>query len=204
MKFTDLVPKGIFSMTQSDDAISMLVADHDKVQDLFKQFDEIKDATDARTLQKKQQIATAACSELTVHARLEEEIFYPAVRAKLDEADLLNEALVEHEGAKTLIAQLGRMTVKHEMFNARFTVLAEYVKHHINEEQSEMFPKVRAAEIDLVALGARMTARKRELTEGATPSRRRPPAKKRAVVARIPASARRKSPTRRHVASAKS
>ncbi len=146
MKFTDIVPKGIFAGSGAEDAISMLTADHDKVQALFAQFEEIKDVTDARGLQEKQRIVAAACAELTVHTQLEEEIFYPAVRGIIDDADLMNEAQVEHDGAKALIGQLGAMTAKNEMFNAKFTVLAEYVKHHIKEEQTEMFPKVRLAE----------------------------------------------------------
>jgi len=204
MKFTDIVPKGIFANSSGDDAVSLLTADHDKVQELFKQFDEIKDVTDARGLQEKQRIVAAACAELTVHTQLEEEIFYPAVRRIIDEADLMNEAQVEHDGAKALIEQLSRMTAKNEMFNAKFTVLAEYVKHHINEEQTEMFPKVRLAELDLAQLGQRMTARRQELAQAARPAKRRAPAKKQRVAAhrKSRAATPRKPAARRHAASA--
>jgi len=205
MKFTDIVPKGIFANSSGDDAVSLLTADHDKVQELFKQFDEIKDVTDARGLQEKQRIVAAACAELTVHTRLEEEIFYPAVRGIIDDADLMNEAQVEHDGAKALIGQLGDMTAKNEMFNAKFTVLAEYVKHHIKEEQTEMFPKVRSGDVDLVQLGQRMMSRKQELAEPAPPAKRRAPVKKQrpAVHRKARAATQRKPATRRSGASAK-
>jgi hemerythrin superfamily protein len=205
MKFTDIVPKGIFANSSGDDAVSLLTADHDKVQELFKQFDEIKDVTDARGLQEKQRIVAAACAELTVHTRLEEEIFYPAVRGIIDDADLMNEAQVEHDGAKALIGQLGDMTAKNEMFNAKFTVLAEYVKHHIKEEQTEMFPKVRSGDVDLVQLGQRMISRKQELAEPAPPAKRRAPVKKQrpAVHRKARTATQRKPATRRSGASAK-
>jgi len=205
MKFTDLVPKGIFAGSGAEDAVSMLTADHDKVQALFAQYEEIKDVTDARGLQEKQRIVAAACAELTVHTQLEEEIFYPAVRGIIDDADLMNEAQVEHDGAKALIGQLGAMTAKHEMFNAKFTVLAEYVKHHIKEEQTEMFPKVRLADLDLAQLGNRMRARQQELAEAAPPAKRRAPAKRQRAPShrKARASTQRKSATRRNGASAK-
>jgi hypothetical protein len=113
----------------------------------------------------------------------------------------MNEAQVEHAGAKTLIEQLAHMTAKNEMFNAKFTVLSEYVNHHIREEQTAIFPKVRLAELDLLALGRRMTARKRELVKGAPSARRRAPVKQhitqRAGALRKPS---RKAATRRHAA----
>src|SRR5258707_370640 len=201
MKFTDLVPKGIFAGAQGEDAISLLTADHEKVQDLFRQFEALKDADDARSGQQRQRIVAAACAELTVHTTLEEEIFYPAVRAAIDDADLMNEAQVEHDGAKALIEQLGNMTAKNEMFNAKFTVLSEYVNHHIKEEQSELFPQARSAELDLLALGRRMTARKSELANGVKSARRRAPVRKRAVTQRAVArKPQRKTATRRHAA----
>lgn len=202
MKFTDLVPKGIFAGAQGEDAISLLTADHEKVQDMFRQFDALKDASDARSAQERQRIAAAACAELTVHTTLEEEIFYPAVRAAIDDAELMNEAQVEHDGAKALIEQLGHMTAKNDMFNAKFTVLSEYVNHHIREEQMQIFPKVRLAELDLLALGQRMTTRKRELADGVKPVRRRAAVKKRTVAQRAVALRKpvRKAATRRHAA----
>ena len=164
MKLDDFVPKGLLSNNadkDADDAISMLKADHDKVKDLFKQFEEIKDARGTR---QKERIVAAACKELTIHTKLEDEIFYPAVRAAIDDNDLMNEAKVEHAGAKELIKQLGSMQASDEMFVAKFTVLSEYVKHHIDEEQNEMFPKVRKTELDLTALGQKMLNRKHDLS----------------------------------------
>ena len=202
MKFTDLVPKGIFAGAPGEDAVSLLTADHEKVQDLFRQFEALKDAEDAPSVQEKQLIVETACMELTVHTKLEEEIFYPAVRAAIDDADLMNEAQVEHDGAKALIEQLERMTAKNEMFNAKFTVLSEYVNHHIKEEQSELFPKARSTDVDLVALGRRMTARKRELANGLPSARRRAPVKRRAATQRVVALRKppRKAATRRQAA----
>jgi len=204
MKFTDLVPKGIIAGTSGEDAISLLTADHEKVQDLFRQFAALKDASDARAQQEKQRIVDAACKELTMHTMLEEEIFYPAVRAAIDDAETMNEAQVEHDGAKALIEQLSHMTAKNDMFNAKFTVLAEYVNHHIAEEQSSIFTQARIAGLDLAALGERMQARKQSLAEGERPTatRRRAPGKKRVAASRSAAHRKpqRKTAARRHAA----
>jgi len=202
MKFTDLVPKGIIAGTGGEDAISLLTADHEKVQDLFRQFAALKDGADARTQQERQRIVNAACEELTIHTMLEEEIFYPAVRGAIDDAEAMNEAQVEHDGAKTLIEQLGHMTAKNEMFNARFKVLAEYVNHHIAEEQNTIFPQARMAKLDLAALGERMLERKQALAAGERPARKRPAGKKGVAAQRSPAHRKpqRKSAARRHAA----
>ena len=159
MKLEDFLPKGLIS--SDDDAISLLTADHDKVKDLFKQFEEIKDSRGGK---QKEKIVAQACHELTIHTKLEDEIFYPAVRSAIDDDNLMNEAKVEHDGAKGLIAQLESMDAGDELYVAKFTVLSEYVKHHIEEEQNEMFPKARKAEqLDMAALGQRMLKRKQEL-----------------------------------------
>jgi hemerythrin-like domain-containing protein len=206
MKFTDLVPKGIIAGTGSEDAISLLTADHEKVQDLFRQFTALKDGADARAQQRireeRQRIVNAACEELTIHTMLEEEIFYPAVRGAIDDAEAMNEAQVEHDGAKALIEQLGHMTAKNEMFNAKFKVLAEYVNHHIAEEQNTIFPQARMAKLDLAALGARMLERKQALAAGERPARKRPAGKKRVAAQRSPAHRKpqRKTAARRHAA----
>src|SRR4051812_14447529 len=207
MKFTDLVPKGIIAGTGGEDAISLLTADHEKVQDLFRQFAALKDGADARTQQERQRIVNAACEELTIHTMLEEEIFYPAVRGAIDDAESMNEAQVEHDSAKELIEQLGHMTAKNEMFNAKFKVLAEYVNHHIAEEQNTIFPQVRMAKLDLASLGQRMLARKQALAAGEErPPRRRPAAKKRVAPQRSAARSaahrkpQRKTTARRHAA----
>jgi len=161
VKLADLLPKGMLKDNQ--DAISLLEADHDKVLELFERFEDIKDG---HAVKEKQTIVADACRELTLHTKLEEEVFYPAVRGAVDDDDLMNEALVEHDGAKSLIEDLEGMDAGDEMFNAKFTVLAENVRHHVKEERDEMFPKVRATDIDLLALGQKMLARKEQLMKG--------------------------------------
>lgn len=161
MKLAALIPKSMRSDDQ--DAISLLEADHDKVAELFDRFDDIKDS---RANKEKQAIVAETCHELTIHTTIEEEIFYPALRGPIADDDMMNEATVEHDGAKSLIHDLEGMDAADTMFNAKFTVLAEYVKHHIKEERSEMFPKARATDVDMVALGQKMLARKQELLKG--------------------------------------
>lgn len=145
------------SKTQSPDALALLKADHALVQDLFDKFEK------ARTGEQKASLADKICAELTIHAQIEEEIFYPAVREAIDDDDLMDEADVEHAGAKDLIAQIEASEPGEDQFDAKVTVLGEYVKHHVKEEESEMFPKVRKAELDLNELGSAMSARKDEL-----------------------------------------
>ena len=142
---------------KTDDAINLLIADHDKVKKLFKSFERSTIADEQEAL------VAEICTELTVHATIEEEIFYPAAREALEEEDLLDEAEVEHASAKDLIAQLENRKPGDDLYNAKVTVLAEYIDHHVSEEQEEMFPKMRKAKLDLNALGAQMRARKEEL-----------------------------------------
>ena len=112
----------------------------------------------------KQELIDAACGELKTHAQVEEEIFYPAVRKALPHEDaLLNEAEVEHAGAKDLIAQIEDGSADDPMTCARFTVLAEYIEHHVKEGETEMFPKVRKAHMNLASLGKLMSERKQDL-----------------------------------------
>jgi hemerythrin-like domain-containing protein len=139
-------------------AIEMLREDHEKVQQMFEEFEDLKDS------EEKGDLVELACMELTIHAQLEEEIFYPAVRDALDDEDLIDEAEVEHESAKALIAQLQEMGPDDDKFDAKFKVLGEYVNHHIDEEQDELFPKVEESDVDLEALGEQMAQRKAELT----------------------------------------
>jgi hypothetical protein len=160
VKLADLMPKGLLKDDQ--DAIALLEADHDKVLALFDHFEDIREG-DAH--QEKQAIVADACHELTIHFRIEEEVFYPGVRSGVADDDLMNEALVEHDGAKALVHDLERMDAGDEMFNAKFTVLAENIRHHVKEERDEMFPKVRATSLDLRALGRKMTARREQLTK---------------------------------------
>lgn len=142
---------------RSADAIALLKADHAKVQDLFSQFEK------ARSDDRKQTLAQQICAELTVHTTIEEEIFYPAAREALDDDDLVDEADVEHASAKELIAQIQGGSPDDDKWDAKVTVLGEYIKHHVKEEQNEMFPKLRKAELDLRALGDQLRARKQEL-----------------------------------------
>lgn len=141
------------------DALSLLKEDHEKAKKLFKQFERMKkkDASDEEL----EQIVEQACKELTIHTQIEEQIFYPALRAAIDDDDLMDEATVEHQSAKDLIAQLQDPGA--DLHDAKFTVLGEYVNHHIEEEEKEMFKKARRAKIDLVALGERMAAMKTDL-----------------------------------------
>src|SRR4051794_3931229 len=147
----------------SDDAVSILKRDHDTVKDLFDDFEKAKQ----RPAKKK--IVTKALTELKVHAALEEEIFYPAVRAELDH-DVMNEADEEHHVAKMLIAELEKMTGKEDHYDAKFTVLTENVRHHIKEEENEMLPKAKRLPIDFDALGARMMKRKEDLLADGVPA----------------------------------
>jgi hemerythrin-like domain-containing protein len=140
----------------------MLKADHDKVRKMFKQFEKLE----ADDTEEKAQLVKQACAELKVHTQLENEIVYPAIREAIEDDDLMDEALVEHEAAAELISQLEQLQPGDEMFDAKFTVLGEYVNHHIDEEQKEMFPKARKADIDLTSLGEQMDARKKDLTKG--------------------------------------
>ena len=141
-----------------DDAISMLMADHKKVKALFTKFADLKESNASAAA--KIDLVAQICDELTVHATLEEEIFYPAVRAAIEEQDLMDEALVEHAGAKDLIAQLRTMTPDDDLYDAKVTVLGEQIQHHVTEEEGEMFRAARKAKVDTEALGVEMATRK--------------------------------------------
>jgi hemerythrin superfamily protein len=145
------------------DAIEMLKADHKAVKALFKKFSALKSDGDAEN-EEKMAVVQKICDALTVHTTIEEEIFYPAVRKAIADADLMDEALVEHAGAKELISQLESMDADDDLFDAKVTVLGEQIDHHVEEEEGDMFPKAKKAKVDLEALGASMTARKEELT----------------------------------------
>jgi hemerythrin superfamily protein len=144
----------------SEDAIAMLTEDHNKVKALFKQFEKLKEQDDAD--EEISDLVAQICAELTIHTTLEEEIFYPAVRESIDDDDLMDEADVEHASAKELIAELETGSPGDDHYNAKVTVLGEYVVHHVKEEEGEMFPKARKA-IDTEAIGAELAARKSEL-----------------------------------------
>jgi hemerythrin superfamily protein len=144
------------------DAVALLKQDHQEVQALFDQYDELIEADDTPDEQK-QQLAEQICAMLTVHAQIEEEIFYPAARRSLDEPDLIDEATVEHATAKDLIAQIQDGSPDEELYDAKVKVLGEYIRHHVKEEEGEMFPKLKKSDIDLAGLGTQMAERKQEL-----------------------------------------
>jgi hemerythrin superfamily protein len=146
------------------DACDLLDADHKAVKKMFKEYEELTESRARGATQKKKELAAHICMELTVHAQIEEEIFYPAVREAIKETDLLDEAEVEHQTAKDLIAQIQAAGEPDDMFDAKVKVLGEYIDHHVKEERGEMFPKARAArKLDLVALRDELEARKEEL-----------------------------------------
>ena len=141
------------------DAIALLKADHRTVEDLFEQFESA--SGDGR----KRKIAEQICLELTVHAQIEEEIFYPACEGKIEE-DLLKEAYVEHDGAKVLIAEIEAGGPDDEYYDAKVKVLSEQIEHHVEEEEKRMegmFAQARKAGLDMDALGDQLRARKEEL-----------------------------------------
>ena len=145
------------------DACDLLDADHKAVRKMFKEYEELTESKARGTSQKKQELARQICTELTVHAQIEEEIFYPAVREAIKETDLLDEAEVEHQSAKDLIAQI-QAGGEEEKIDAKVTVLGEYIEHHVKEEKNEIFPKARAArKLDLIAMREELEARKEEL-----------------------------------------
>jgi len=139
------------------DAIKLLKDDHAEVKKWFKQYESLEDDGE------KQALADQICLALTVHAQIEEEIFYPAAREAIDDDDLLDEAEVEHASAKQLIAEIQSMKAGDRLFDAKVTVLGEYVDHHVEEEEKEMFPESRDSDLDLKALGVQLAERKAEL-----------------------------------------
>ena len=144
-------------------AIELLEADHRKVEALFEQYESEKEGDEDT----KREIAKKICGELTAHAQLEEELFYPWLRENLDEEDMemLEEAYVEHAGAKDLIAQLEAANEIDATYDAKVKVLSEYIKHHVKEEEQEIFPEVASEEEELDELGQEMFARKVELLD---------------------------------------
>jgi len=145
------------------DATALLARDHAEVKKLFKQYDKLAEAE--ADGEERQALAEQICAMLTVHATVEEEIFYPAARAAEVDSDLLDEAEVEHASAKDLIAQLQEMGPDDELYDAKVKVLGEYIDHHVQEEEGEMFPKCRKADMDLADLAMQLTERKAELME---------------------------------------
>lgn len=143
--------------TKSEDAIALLKNDHRTVEKLFKDFE------DAKGEGRKEKLARRICLELSVHTKIEEEIFYPACEGKID-GDQLKEAYVEHDAAKLLMAEIEAGNGESdEFFDAKVQVLSEQIEHHVKEEEDELFPEVRKADIDLTTLGEQLADRKKEL-----------------------------------------
>jgi len=144
---------------RTPDAIALLKADHRKVEALFEEFDQ------ARRSDRKARIVEQICTELKIHTMIEEEIFYPAVKPKID-ASIVEEGVIEHDSAKVLINDLAQADPKDEYYDAKVKVLSEEIKHHVAEEErwvTGMFAQARRTDIDMEALGAQLAARKEEL-----------------------------------------
>ena len=150
------------SKSAAPDAIELLSTDHKEVKTLFKQYDKLVESDGSED--EKQALAEQICQMLTVHATIEEELFYPAAREVLGEdQDLVDEADIEHASAKELIAQIQNSSPEEDHFDARVKVLGEYIDHHVKEEEGQMFPKAKKAGLDAAALGTELSARKEEL-----------------------------------------
>jgi hemerythrin superfamily protein len=152
--------KTAMEQAPGQDAVELLMADHHRVARLFAEFAALKeDGSD----EAKSTLVAQICQELVVHTAIEEEIFYPAVRKAIEDDDLMDEALVEHAGAKELIAQLQAAHPDDDLYDAKVTVLGEQIDHHVLEEEGSMFPQARGSGVDTLALGAALVKRKAEL-----------------------------------------
>ena len=140
------------------DATTLLAKDHKDVKALFKRYEKLSKAEADGS--ERQELAEQICEMLTVHAQIEEEIFYPAVRDADIEEDLMDEAEVEHASAKDLISQIRSMSPEDDLYDAKVTVLGEYINHHVEEEEGQMFPKARRAKVDLEGLAGQLKERK--------------------------------------------
>jgi hemerythrin-like domain-containing protein len=138
-------------------AITLLKQDHREVEDYFEEYEDLENDN------AKAELAEKICMALKVHTQIEEEIFYPQARQATGDNDLLDEALVEHAGAKNLIAEIEAMKVGENLYDAKIRVLGEQIKHHVKEEEEELFPEVERSKMDLAGVGAKMAKRKSEL-----------------------------------------
>ena len=129
---------------------------------MFEEYEDIREGGDETM---KEQLAQKICAALKVHTQLEEEIFYPAAREATGDNDLLDEAMVEHAGAKNLIAEIEDMDPADDLYDAKVRVLGEQIRHHVEEEEEELFPEVEDLDMDVAAVGEQLTARKAELTK---------------------------------------
>jgi hemerythrin superfamily protein len=140
-------------------ALEMLTSDHRKVEDLFEKFEQMKEEDDAGRVA----VAQRICGELTIHMQIEEDLLYPWLRENMDDTDMVAEAYVEHNSAKQLIGEIMKVGEPDEAYDAKVKVLSEYIKHHVKEEEGEIFPEVASEEEELDELGQEMFARKAEL-----------------------------------------
>lgn len=141
----------------AQEATALLHADHKLVSSLFEEYEATKSSS------KKKELVSKICKELTVHAQVEEEIFYPAVQAALKDHELIPEATVEHATLKALIAEVEGIEPNGDMYDAKIKVLSEYVTHHVKEEEKEMFPQAKSTKLDMMDLGSQMAERKTQL-----------------------------------------
>lgn len=147
---------------QRKDAIQLLTEDHDEVKRIFTAFARLLDEGEG-SIHEREPMVAEACHLLTIHTQIEEAVLYPALRSIFEEQKLIDEAEVEHACAKDLIAQLEDMSPNDDLYNAKFIVLGEQVKHHIREEEEEIFPRLRASGIDLYKLGDELLRHKQDL-----------------------------------------
>lgn len=147
------------SRSRDTDAVALLKADHRQVEEWFSQFSK------SNSTSKKQQLADKICDALTAHTTIEEEIFYPAFLEATQDKDMHHEAIVEHDGAKKLIAEIRSMSASDDYFDAKVTVLSEMIKHHVKEEEQPggMFAEAKKSDMDLQSLAAQLRDRKKEL-----------------------------------------
>jgi hemerythrin superfamily protein len=147
-------------------AIELLKHDHREVEEYFEEYEDLEDDAE------KAELSAKICQALKVHAQIEEEIFYPAAREATRDEDLLDEALVEHAGAKRLIEEIESMEVGDDLYDAKIRVLGEQIKHHVKEEEEELFPEAERSDMDLKAVGKDLEVRKMELMAGMGAARR--------------------------------
>jgi hypothetical protein len=143
-------------------AIDLLEADHQEVDGFFDEYQTLENAGE------KERMALKICLALTVHTQIEEEIFYPAAREAIEKSELIDEAIVEHASAKQLIAEIEEMDTGDELYDAKVKVLGEQLRHHVEEEEDELFPEIESSELDLEALGKKMAERKAALFKETT------------------------------------
>src|SRR5205823_5538312 len=138
-------------------ALDLLEEDHREVEGYFDEYEDLEDEAE------KEELATKICLALRVHTQIEEEIFYPAARKATEDDDLLDEAKVEHAGAKRLIEEIEEMEVGDDLYDAKVKVLGEQVKHHVKDEEEELFPEVKSAKMDVEEIGKKLAQRKEQL-----------------------------------------